>query len=140
MYNKLLIVLVMATSLSACKKNGNKQACGTQMCDASFAYLGVIFNNNKGEAAGVKNLTVINLRTGKAVKMPTYPPNVDFIAGSFLIASDENKGEFSTQGDDIKITATSALTGQIKTTTLKISGGCNCHVQKISGSEKVTFD
>jgi hypothetical protein len=68
------------------------------------------------------------------------PPYVDFIAGSELIASDATKDEYSTDGDDIRITATSASTEQVKTVIIKISGGCNCHVAKLSGPDIVKFD
>jgi hypothetical protein len=135
-----LFILLAAIGLSACKKNNNHTACGTQTCTASFVYIGVAFNNSNGEATSVKDVTVVNMRTGKPLKLPPYPPAVDFMYGSILIASDENKDQFSTQGDDIKITATSATTGQVKIAVIKISGGCNCHVEKISGPVKIVFD
>jgi hypothetical protein len=140
MRKTILLILLAAISLSACKKNNNHTACGTQACTATYAYLGIIFNDSNGGVANVKDVAVINMRTGKPLKLPPYPPAVDFIYGSILIASDENKDQFSTNGDDIKITATSATTGQVKTAVIKISGGCNCHVEKISGPNKMVFD
>ena len=140
MYKKLLCVLLLAFSISACKKNNNKPACELQACTAMFAYLGIVYNNHNGDAAQVKDVTIVNLRTGKTITPPSYPPAADFVAGFVLIASDGTKDEFSAEGDDVRITATSVTTGQVNTTVLKISSGCNCHVTKVSGPETVTFD
>ena len=140
MYKKLLCVLLLAFSISACKKNNNKPACELQACTAMFAYLGIVYNNHNGDAAQVKDVTIVNLRTGKTIIPPSYPPAADFVAGFVLIASDGTKDEFSAEGDDVRITATSVTTGQVITTNLKISNGCNCHVTKVSGPETVTFD
>ncbi|MCQ6960873.1 hypothetical protein [Mucilaginibacter aquariorum] len=140
MYKKLLCVLLLAFSISACKKNNNKPACELQACTAMFAYLGIVYNNHNGDAAQVKDVTIVNLRTGKTIIPPSYPPAASFVAGFVLIASDGTKDEFSAEGDDVRITATSVTTGQVNTTILKISNGCNCHVTKVSGPETVTFD
>ena len=140
MYKKLLCVLLLAFSISACKKNNNKPACELQACTAMFAYLGIVYNNHNGDAAQVKDVTIVNLRTGKTITPPSYPPAASFVAGFVLIASDGTRDEYSAEGDDVRITATSVTTGQVITTILKISNGCNCHVTKVSGPETVTFD
>jgi hypothetical protein len=141
MYKKLLCVLLLAFSISACKKNNNKPACEIQACTAMFAYLGIVYNNNNGDAAQVKDVTMINLRTGKTITPPLYPPAANFVAGFVLVASDGTKDEYSAEGDDVSITATSVTTGQVKKAIVKVSGGgCNCHVNKISGPETVKFD
>ncbi|RYU90149.1 hypothetical protein EWM62_11450 [Mucilaginibacter terrigena] len=140
MYKKLLLVLMLAGGLSACKNTENDSACGTQMCTASFAYIGVMIKDSNGDTVKLSALTVVNLRTNKSVTPPEYPGAVDFMEGSVLIASDNNRADFSTKGDEVEITATSEATGQVKKFTMKISGGCNCHIEKISGPETVTFD
>jgi hypothetical protein len=38
------------------------------------------------------------------------------------------------------ISGTHPTTNVTKTVTFKISGGCNCHVEKVSGSSTVVFD
>jgi hypothetical protein len=140
MLKKLLIVLLLTTSLTACKKNNNNNGCGTQTCTASFASLGVAFTDNQGNPTIVQEHTLKNLRTGQPVSRMSYGANVDFVAGFVLVATDEIKSELSTEGDDIEITATSKTTGQVKKAIVKVSGGCNCHIAKVSGPETVKFD
>jgi hypothetical protein len=140
MYKKQLLMLLLAFSFSACKNNENDSACGTQICTAVYAYIGVTFTDNIGKIIVLDDVKMVNLRTGKELVSPRYPPNIDFIAGFNLIASDDTKKDFSTNGDDIEITATYAATGQTKKFKMKISGGCNCHINKISGPETVRFD
>jgi hypothetical protein len=48
--------------------------------------------------------------------------------------------DYSTDGDIIKVSATDPATNQTKSVNMKISGGCNCHVAKISGPDTVKFD
>jgi hypothetical protein len=88
----------------------------------------------------VKDVTVINLRTKKPVTPPLYPPATHYTPNTMLIASDGTREEFSSAGDDVEITATNTATGQIKKTVVKISGGCNCHVSRVSGPIKLIFD
>jgi hypothetical protein len=103
--------------------------------------LRIVYSNNNGDAAQVKDVTIINLRTGKTITPPLYPPAANFVAGFVLIASDGTKDEYSAEGDDVSITATSVTTGQVKKAIIKVSGGgCNCHIAKVSGPETVKFD
>jgi hypothetical protein len=62
------------------------------------------------------------------------------VLGYYIVATDNNKMDYSTDGDIIKASATDPATNQTKTVNLKISGGCNCHVAKISGPDTVKFD
>lgn len=135
----LILLLLVAASFSACEKNSTS-ACGTQSCTAVYAYVGVQFQDASGSFAPVKDVKLLNLRTNKEIPSPPYPPGVEFFAGFTMIASDDTKSEFSTDGDDIRITATNSTTGQVKSAVVKISGGCNCHVNKISGPDSIVFD
>lgn len=112
-----------------------------QACTLEFASITVRFVTREGLPTPGKNVTVINLRTHQAIiakgngaVVPSAGPNL------FTIATDNNKSEFSTEGDDIELTATDVITNITKTTTFKISGGCNCHIAKISGPDKITFN
>lgn len=140
MYKKLLLVLMLATGLSACKKNENKSACGTQTCTAVFSVVTFSFTDAAGKPIEIKDVTLINVRTGKAVPATSYAATVNMVPGAIIVATDETKSAFSTEGDEIRITATSVATGKTKTAIIKVSGGCNCHVDRVSGAETVKFD
>lgn len=140
MYKKILFVLLAAVSLSACKNSLNNVACGTQVCTDEFAYLGITIKAGTDTLVAVSNIKVVNLRTNKEVERPLYPPNVDFVRNTVLIADDSTKNQFSSAGDDVQITATNTKTNQTKSITIKISGKCNCHVAKVSGPDELVFD
>ncbi|MEB0260662.1 MULTISPECIES: hypothetical protein [unclassified Mucilaginibacter] len=140
MYKKLFLVLMLAVSLSACKKSENKSACGTQICTAVFAVVNFSFTDAAGKPTEIKDVTLINVRTGKAVPATSYAATVNMVPGAIIVATDETKSAFSTEGDDIRITATSVATGKTKQVTIKVSGGCNCHVAKVSGVDTIKFD
>jgi hypothetical protein len=140
MYKKLLLLLVLAISFSACKKNNNNNACGIQTCTASFAIINFAFTDANGEPTTIKDVSLINVRTGKAVPPTSYAGTADLVPGAIIVATDETKNSFSAEGDDVRITATSTATSQTKQVVVKVSGGCKCHVEKISGPETVKFD
>ncbi|MFD0763930.1 hypothetical protein ACFQZI_03655 [Mucilaginibacter lutimaris] len=140
MYKKLLLVLVLAISLSACKKNNDKPTCGTQTCTAVFAIIDFSFTDADGKPTAIKDVSLINVRTGKAVPATSYAATINTVPGVIIVATDETKSAFSAEGDDVRITATSEATGQTKQVAIKVSGGCNCHVNKISGPETAKFD
>jgi len=140
MHKKLFLVLMLAIGLSACKKNKNNIACGTQTCTASFAVIMLSFTDANGEPTPIENVSVVNLRTNEPVPPTSYGITMNFVPGVRIIATDETKSAFSTQGDDVRVTATSTVTGKTKRVTLKVSGGCNCHVERLSGPETVKFD
>ncbi|MFA6247648.1 MAG: hypothetical protein WC615_11965 [Mucilaginibacter sp.] len=141
MYKKLLLVLVMAISLSACKKSGKKTGCDpNQICTAQFVTIGIAFTDNEGKPTIVEEYSMKNLSTGKPVTRIPTDPIIDYVAGYVLVANDGIKSEFSSSGDDVEITAKSKATGQVKKVIVKVSGGCNCHVAKLSGPDTVKFD
>lgn len=141
MYKNLFLILVVAISLLACKKNQNKNGCdANQACTASFAIINFAFTDAGGNPTAIKDVSLINVRTGKAVPGTSYAGTADMVPGAIIIATDETKSSFSSEGDDIRITATSTVTGQIKTVVVKVSGGCNCHVNKLAGPNTVKFD
>ncbi|WP_295721471.1 hypothetical protein [Mucilaginibacter sp.] len=142
MMKKITYLLLLVTFLSACKTDKQKNGCGLQTCTANYAYLGIRFIDKESKPVSFSNFTAVNLRTNKSLTPLQYPPNIniDFVAGFVLLASDANIKDFSTDGDDVKISATNTATSQTKTATLKIAGGCGCHVTKVSGPDKVVFD
>ena len=139
MNKNLPILLLSMVLLSACSKNKpQKPACGSQVCTAIFATVGIHFTDKQGNAIAVENFSVFNLSSNK----PLTPgvPNLDLVKGYYIIASDSDKQDFSTDGDNIRVSATDPVTNQTKTATFKIAGGCNCHVGKLSGPDTLAFD
>ncbi|PAW93498.1 hypothetical protein CKK33_08340 [Mucilaginibacter sp. MD40] len=133
-----ILLLVLVCGLSACKKN--KGGCAAQVCTDEFASVGIVFTNSDGSAVALSDIEVINLRTNKPVQRPPMPPTIDYVAGFVLLANDNTKAEFSSKGDDVRVTVKSSQTDKVKSVTLKIAGGCNCHVSKLSGPDTVAFD
>ncbi|WDZ99597.1 hypothetical protein [Mucilaginibacter sp. SJ] len=138
---KCVFLFLLAVTFLGCKKHNQQKGCLAQACTLEFASITVRFVTTEGLPTPGKNVTVINLRTHQAIiakgngaVVPSAGPNL------FTIATDNNKSEFSTEGDDVELTATDVITNITKTTTFKISGGCNCHIAKISGPDKITFN
>jgi hypothetical protein len=129
---------LIAVSLS-CHKTQEQTGCGTQVCTALFANVGVHFADVNGNPISVLNFTAINQRT-KATTVPENPTGGPASPGYYVVTDDNAKKDFSTEGDNVIVSGTSPTTGQTKTVTLKISGGCNCHVDKLSGETTLVFD
>jgi hypothetical protein len=135
----LIVILAAVIILASCTKTQQKNsACGTGVCSDIFATVGIHYTDNAGKSIAVSNFTVFDVTSNKQL----YPglPTVDLVVGYYIAASDSNIKDYSTDGDIIKVSATDPATGQTKTINLKISGGCNCHVAKISGADTVAFD
>ena len=138
--NLFLPLIILLTAFSSCSKSSRNSGCtADQVCTAIFASIGVEFVDKDGNNITVNNITVINLRTNIAVVAqgitdPGFSPNYH------TIATDGNKGEFSTNGDNVKVTATNSATNKTVSAVLVISGGCNCHVAKLSGPDKIVFE
>ncbi|UOE48285.1 hypothetical protein MTO98_28145 [Mucilaginibacter sp. SMC90] len=138
---KYFIICLLAITFLGCKKHNQQTGCPSKACTADFASLTVNFVNKDGFPTPGKNITVINLRTHETIIakgnggliVPSIGP------GLYVIATDNNKSEFSTEGDDVELTATDATTNITKTASFKISGGCNCHIAKLSGPDKIAL-
>ena len=136
----LIIILTAATLLLSCSKSQQtNSACGTQVCTDVFAKVGVSFTDKNNQPVIVSSFEAIDLRTNKPL-VHVASPNVDYLAGYEIVADDSNLKDLSTDGDNVKVSATNPATGEVKTVTLKIAGGCNCHVTKLAGPDKVPFD
>jgi hypothetical protein len=88
MYKKLLLVLILAIGLFACKKNKNNNACGTQTCTESFSVITFGFTDTDGKPTVIKDVMLINQRTGMAVPATSYAATVDLVPGAIIIATD----------------------------------------------------
>lgn len=140
MYRKYIILLPAVMLFSACTKTQQKNsACGTQVCTALFASVGVQFRDKNNAPIIISNFSALDLRTNKAfVHAPD--PAANTLAGYEVVVDDSNLKDLSSEGDNIRVSATNPATGETKTAVLKISGGCNCHIAKLSGPDIIPFD
>ncbi|MBC7400282.1 MAG: hypothetical protein H7289_10075 [Mucilaginibacter sp.] len=136
---KRLAVLVLITGFFSCHKAKEQAACGTQACTQIFTKIGVNFADINGSPVNVKNFSAINQRT-KLSTVPISAVDGPVQTGVYIVTDDNGKANFSTEGDEVIISGTSPTTNVTKTITFKISGGCNCHVEKVSGESTVVFD
>lgn len=137
MKRSLWIFVAVALCLAACKKN-TQTACGTQVCTDLFASIGVHFVDKNNNPIVVSNFTVLDLRTHQFITHMT-PEGIHY-PGYVEILDDNDIKDLSTEGDNLQVSATNPATGQVITTIFKISGGCNCHVTKISGPDTIQFN
>jgi hypothetical protein len=136
---KKTLPLVLLIFLSfACNKNKLTPACPLHLCTDIFTRIGMRFADKDGSPIAVTNLSVIDLRTNKVVIHGVN--NVLWVVGYYIIADDTDLSQFTTEGDDIQVSATDLATNETKTAIVKIAGGCNCHVTKITGPDQVNFD
>jgi hypothetical protein len=138
MYKKLPIVLVIILC-SACTKNQQKAACGTQVCTDIFASIGISFKDKNNNPVNVINFKVLDLRTNK-ILTNVISTTANFVPGYMIVADDSDLPDLTTAGDNVEVSATNPATGETKTVLFKIAGGCNCHVSKVSGPDIITFD
>lgn len=137
---KIALSLLIALSVSGCKKNKTNTACEDKMCTYEFRSVGFRFLDNKGEGTEVKDFKVINQRTGARVTANSST-NTNLIKGAFVIVDDGNTRSLSEEGDDLIITGISVQTNQTKSAVIKVSGGrCACHINKLTGPDQIIFD
>jgi len=134
---KMLPVLALIMVCSGCTKN-QKTACGTQACTDVFASVGVNFKDKTHKGVNVADYSVTNLRTGQKLTN-VISATADFVPGYRVVADDSNLIDLSTDGDELKVSATNPTTHEILTATFKVAGGCNCHVAKKAGPDSIVF-
>ena len=140
MLKKLLIVLFVSSCFACNKNQQQKTGCPTQVCTMLFASVGIKFTDKDGKSIAVSNYTVTNQRTHLPLTYIASPASDLTLDSYYTIANDNMRDQLSTEGDDLLISATNPTTNQTKTAIVKISGGCNCHVAKLSGPAIVAFD
>lgn len=136
---KIILSILIATALIGCKKkNDTKEP--EKICSTEFAMVSIRFTDKNGAGAEIKDITVVNQRTGEKIQASANA-FVDTVRGGYIIADDRNRLGLSENGDDLKITATSVSSNQTRSATIRVSGGKSaCHINKISGPDQVAFD
>lgn len=134
-----LILLLCAVLFTECKKK-NTSDCPSTICTESFAMVTFSFTDKNGVGIGVKNYSAVNQRTGDTIKNASAA-SISLIPGTYIVVDDNYIKKLSGEGDDIRVSGTHETTGQTKTAIIKVAGGeCACHIQKISGPDKISFD
>ncbi|MDB5024464.1 MAG: hypothetical protein JWP78_2219 [Mucilaginibacter sp.] len=137
--NKSFSILLLLVSLCACVKKQQKPSCAIQVCSDVFAIVTIKFLDKDGNQIAVDNYTALDQRTHevlhdhKLLAPGAYP-------SYYEVADDSDLKKISADGDDISVTGTDPLTHQTKTAIVKVAGGCACHVNKLSGTDLITFD
>jgi hypothetical protein len=140
LFIKTIICLVVIAGFASCSKKLKTDGCPTgQMCTMIFTTLSVNFVDKAGKPVAVKDVKVLNLRTNTAILAQGMSSMVTQ-TGSYVFVTDANKKQLSTGGDDLKVTATNAVTNKMVSAIIKVSGGCNCHVAKVSGADSIVFE
>lgn len=99
----------------------------------------VKFNDAAGSPVIVKDFSAINKRTQQPMVQNNEPATINN-QGNYIVASDADRKELSDSGDTVVVSATNPKTNEIKKAEFVISGGiCACHINKISGPDKIIF-
>ena len=135
--NRYLLIVFAVLTLSGCKKT-QQTACGTQVCTDLFASVGVHYFDQNNYPVVVKDFKVMDLRTRQVISHVTPANSVP--SNYMEVVDDNDKEDLSTEGDNVQVSATDPTTNQNKAVVLKIAGGCNCHVTKLSGPDTIRFN
>jgi uncharacterized lipoprotein NlpE involved in copper resistance len=137
MFKKLIILSLAVVFCLGCKKKQQIGGCSTGTCTTTFASVGIYFNDKNGVPTAVEGFSATNQRTKENV----LPAKSETDTKSYYIITDDSQiSKFSSEGDEVLVTAINPSTGQSVSTTYRISGGCKCHVEKIYGVTTVPFD
>lgn len=132
----IFLSLLISVVVAGCGKGGQPEAgCEAKVCTYEFRSITINFVNSADQPQNVNSFSAINQRTGLEVERSPSPSSS---LHTFTIADDSKMSQFSTEGDNVLITAKTL--SQTKTAVVKIAGGCNCHVERKSGPQTIKFD
>lgn len=135
---KIVYVLFCVIVFMACHKKEISD-CRNRICTTESRSIVFTFTDKSGTGVAVKDYSVVNMRTGESVKRNVS--GLSLAPGTYIVLDDSYVNKLSAEGDDIKISGKLEATGQTKSTIMKVAGGaCACHIQKISGADKLAFD
>jgi hypothetical protein len=131
-----IFLSLLSVIIAGCGKDSQpKAACEAKACTSEFRSITINFVNSADQPQNVNSFSAINQRTGLEVERSPSPWSSQH---TFTIADDSKLSQFSTEGDNVLITAKTS--NQTKTAVVNIAGGCNCHVERKSGPQTVKFD
>ena len=135
--NKLSAFLILITLFVSCSEKKSSDCACTEV----YVSIPITFTDKDGKGVNVMDFTVINQRTGEKITS-SAGITADVIPGYYFVIADSEKSKVAKNGDDLKISGTYEPTGQTKSAIIKVghSDVCSCHIQKISGPDKITFD
>ncbi|RYG12534.1 MAG: hypothetical protein EOO07_18915 [Chitinophagaceae bacterium] len=139
----LFILIFFSIVVASCELNEqprptNDMQCPPKTCTLEFASISVKFIDKAGNSVTVSDFKSINSRTGLAIKY-AGPYTISGVS-NYTVATDGDLKEFTDTGDEVVVSGTNPATGQTKSATFSIAGGCACHIRKISGPSQITFD
>ena len=114
----------------SCSEQVVEADCPSLICTQEFRTVSLRFEDASGQPITVKDFSAIIRRTGKSTQ-------------AFEVDTVNFKGNYAvvTDSDTIDVSAVNPKTNQKKSTSFVVSGGkCACHIEKISGPEKVVFE
>jgi hypothetical protein len=140
MLNKSFALLLILGIFAGCHKNDSARvACAPMSCTMELRSVIVKFVDKQGAPVVVNNFEAKNTRT-KVKLSYSGPTDAALNPGYYVVASDSNLKELAEDGDEILVSGRHPNTGQTLSFVVKVAGGCQCHISKISGPEQVQFD
>lgn len=114
--------------------------CPPKACTMDFRSVSVIFKDADGDTITVNDYTATLKKDGK--KLPSASSeNPTASSPYYLVANDADKSALTVEGDTLVIQGTHPVSGEKQLAEMVISGGrCECHINKISGQQEITFN
>lgn len=138
---KIKLILAGLLFLAACssqKPQGN--GCPTVMCTEIFKMIPVKLITTSGKEAEFKSYKIVEVATGKEIKLNNDLPNTADNAKTLIVADDSQLRNLAENGTDLQLQITRTDDKVVKVN-YEISGGkCACHVAKLSGPDQVDID
>lgn len=123
----------------SCSEQVVEADCPSLICTQEFRTVSLRFEDASGQPITIKDFSAIIRRTGKSTQ--AFEVDTVNFKGNYAVVTDSDTKNLSPKGDTIDVSAVNPKTNQKKSTSFVVSGGkCACHIEKISGPEKVVFE
>jgi len=138
---KAKLILTGLLFLAACKsQKPQDKGCEAMMCTQEFKMIPVKLITTSGKEADFKSYKIIEVATGKEIKLNNDLPNTTDNAKTLIVADDSQLRNFTEKGTDLQLQIIRTDDKVVKAD-YKISGGkCACHVAKLNGPDQVDID
>lgn len=136
---RLSYFIPLVLFITSCSDQVIEADCPSLICSQEFRTVSVRFEDASGQPIAVKDFSAVIRRTGKTTQI--FEVDTLNFKGNYGVVTDSDIKNLSPKGDTIDVSAVNPKTNQKKSTSFVVSGGkCACHIEKISGPEKVVFD